>query len=48
MGIFAFWVLMAVVVAVAANGKGFNAVGWFFYGLLIWPVALICNAPLRV
>jgi hypothetical protein len=41
MGIFVFWVIMAFVVAIAANGKGFSGFGWFIYGLLIWPVALI-------
>jgi hypothetical protein len=41
MFIFVFWVLMAIVVTVVATGKGRSGVGWFFYGLAIWPVALI-------
>lgn len=34
------WIVMALVVAVVASGKGRSGVGWFFYGLLLWPVAL--------
>lgn len=41
LGLIIFWLVMALVVAVAAGAKGYDGVGWFFYGLLIWPVALI-------
>lgn len=34
------WLMMAGVVAIIANSKGFDASGWFFYGVLIWPIAL--------
>lgn len=36
-----FWVVMALVVAVVAAKRGRSAFGWFLYGMLIWPVALI-------
>jgi hypothetical protein len=44
-----FWIVMALVVAVVASGKGRSGVGWFFYGLLLWPVALahICVSRRR-
>jgi hypothetical protein len=41
MGIFVFWVIMAVVIGLVANSRGFSGFGWFLYGLIIWPVALI-------
>ena len=34
-------VIMAVIVAIIANSRGRNAGGWFVYGLLIWPIALV-------
>jgi hypothetical protein len=36
-----FFLIMAVIVAMVANSKGRYAFGWFFYGLLIWPIALV-------
>ena len=36
-----FWLVMAAIVAVIASAKGRGPVGWFVYGFLIWPVALI-------
>ncbi len=30
----------AVCVAIIANSKNRSAVGWFLYGLLVWPIAL--------
>jgi len=36
-----FWVVMAFVVALVAGAKGGSPAGWFIYGLVIWPVALI-------
>ena len=36
-----FWVVLGIVVALIANSKGRNAGGWFIYGLIIWPVALV-------
>lgn len=41
MELFFFWLLMALVVALVANSKGRSAGLWFFYGLIIWPLALI-------
>ena len=35
------WVVMAFVVAIVAGSKGRNGFGWFIYGFLIWPVALV-------
>lgn len=40
MEFFFFWLIMGGVVALIANSKGRNPVGWFFYGALIWPIAL--------
>jgi hypothetical protein len=42
-----FWIVMALVVAVVASGKGRSGIGWFFYGLLLWPVALAHICVLR-
>lgn len=39
-GLVLFWFLMGGVVAVIANSKGFDTVGWLIYGVLIWPIAL--------
>lgn len=36
-----FWVVMALVVGVAANSRGRSRIAWFLYGLLLWPVALV-------
>ena len=33
-------VIPATCVAIIANSKNRSAVGWFFYGVLVWPVAL--------
>ncbi|MBT3808058.1 MAG: hypothetical protein HOL07_00855 [Rhodospirillaceae bacterium] len=42
-----FGIVMAAVIALIANAKGRNPVGWFFYGVLIWPIALIHIAVVR-
>ncbi len=36
-----FWTIMAVIVAMVAKSRGKDALPWFFYGLLIWPIALV-------
>lgn len=36
-----FWLIMGGVVAIVANSKGKSALAWFFYGALIWPIALV-------
>lgn len=36
-----FWLVMAGVVAIVANSKGKSPLAWFFYGFLIWPIALV-------
>lgn len=41
MEILGLWVIMAVVVAMIAGSKGRSGFGWFIYGFLIWPVALV-------
>lgn len=38
---FAIAILGAVVVASAASSRGRSGLGWFIYGLLLWPIALI-------
>lgn len=35
------WLVMATVCAVIASAKGYSGPGWFLYGFLIWPVALV-------
>lgn len=39
------WVLlafvMATIVAIVAVNKNRPGLGWFFYGLLFWPIALV-------
>lgn len=35
-----FWVIMAIVTAMVAASRGRSAAGFFFYGLLVWPIAL--------
>lgn len=41
------WAMMGVVVAMVAASKGRSAVAWFFYGALIWPIALTHAILLR-
>lgn len=41
MELFFFWIVMAVIVGMIAGSKGYGGVGWGFYGLLIWPIALV-------
>ncbi|MFH1914641.1 MAG: zinc ribbon domain-containing protein [Pseudomonadota bacterium] len=41
MGYAIFFLIMAIVVAMIANSKGRYAFGWFLYGLLLWPIALV-------
>ena len=36
-----FWIIAGIVVAIIANAKGRSGCGWFVYGILIWPVALV-------
>jgi len=39
--LFIFWVVMAIVCAVIASSKGRSGFGFFVYGFLLWPIALI-------
>lgn len=34
------WVVMSAVVAIVADSKGLDWPAWFFYGLMLWPIAL--------
>lgn len=36
-----FWVIIGAIVAMIANSKGRNGCGWFIYGFLLWPIAII-------
>lgn len=36
-----FWIVMGAIVAMIAHSKGQASAAWFFYGLLIWPIALV-------
>lgn len=36
-----FWVIMPICIAIVANHKGFNAIGWLIYGFFLWPIALV-------
>lgn len=36
-----FWAIAGVVVAVIASSKGKSGCGWFIYGFLLWPIALV-------
>jgi hypothetical protein len=38
---FFLWVIAGVVVALIASSKGRNGCGWFIYGFLLWPIALV-------
>lgn len=35
------WIIAGIVVALIANSKGRNGCGWFIYGFLLWPIALV-------
>jgi len=41
MELFLLWILLGIVVALVARSKGRSGFGWFLYGFLIWPVALV-------
>ncbi len=35
------WIIMGIVVGIIAGGKGHSFFAWGFYGLVIWPIALV-------
>lgn len=35
------WIIGGVIVALIARGKGKSGLGWFVYGFLLWPVAMV-------
>lgn len=41
MGLVIFWIIMAAICGAIANSKGRSFLGYFVFGLIIWPVALI-------
>lgn len=36
-----FWIIAGVVVALVASSKGRSGCGWFIYGFLLWPIAIV-------
>lgn len=41
MEIVIFWVIAGIVVALVASSKGRSGCGWFIYGFLLWPIAIV-------
>lgn len=41
MELFIFWVIMAIICGMVASSKGSSFLAFFFYGLVIWPIALV-------
>lgn len=41
MTLFVLWLVGGLVVALIASSKGRNGCGWFIYGFLLWPIALV-------
>ncbi len=41
------WIVLGLVIALIARSKGRSGFGWFVYGALIWPVALVHILVLR-
>ena len=41
MELFVFWLAMSVVPALIASKKGHSFIGWWLYGVLLWPIALV-------
>ena len=35
------WIVMAAITAMVAHTKGRSGIGFFFYGLFLWPIALV-------
>lgn len=35
------WIVMAVICAMVASNRGRSGIGFFFYGLAVWPIALV-------
>jgi hypothetical protein len=40
-GLLIIWAIGGAIVGIVANSKNRDPIGWFFYGLAIWPVALV-------
>lgn len=36
-----FWIIAGIVVALVASSKGRSGCGWFIYGFLLWPIAIV-------
>jgi hypothetical protein len=41
MELLGLWFVGGIIVALIASAKGRSGCGWFLYGFLIWPVALV-------
>jgi hypothetical protein len=47
LGLLVFWLMMATLVAAIAANKGRNWFGFFVYGFLLWPLALVHALVMR-
>ena len=41
MELLVIWLVFGAIVGVIAHHKGYDGVAWGFYGVLLWPVALV-------
>lgn len=41
MGMVILWIVMGVAISSIASAKGRSGCGWFLYGFLLWPIALV-------
>jgi len=41
MEFFLVWIIGGIIVAMIASSKGYSGFGWFLYGCLILPIALV-------
>lgn len=34
-------IILSVIIGMISSARGYNSMLWFFYGLLLWPIALV-------